>query len=722
MKGCLQILLLLTLPAIVDAQALTIDPKANMVMRGKVFLVVRNAALVNNGSLSDSAGTVHFTGDKDTSISYLGGTKPVSVYNLTVNKTAFGTALKSPVAVQNMLGVYGGLLYPDSNLVLRSDKDLTARVDVIPAGANIIGKSIVERYFPARRSWRLVTSPLTSTTSIFDSWQNKGIYVPGINTAITGPNPTGAGGNGLDASPQNNASMKTWNKATQQLDPVLDTKVKLSPGNNGSADNSGYFLFVRGDRDVNNFNIPNSNITTLRSNGQLQTGTQNFTASATGGGFTLVGNPYASPVDFNGVSITNLVKRFYVWDPTLNLLGAYVMLDDLNNDGVFTKSINASAQTNHLQSSQAFFVETQSNGAANIMFPENSKSAGNNNQLFRPVPSGNNSITQAIRILLQLPQTDSSTITADGVLVECNGTFSDSVDRDDAVKFSNINENLALLRYNHALSAERRPEFNDQDTIFLKLNRTSQRNYRLQLEPEGNYQPGLLAWLEDSYLNSSTPVDLYNKSLIDFAIDANAASAASNRFRIVFKQTNVLPVFSIGLNAVAMNDSVLVNWQVPDETNLVKYEVERSADGIHFYSIKMVMMNNNHQYAIADIQPLSGYNFYRIRYLDATGKTGYSNIMKVLMTGAGLSSVNITPNPVVNNTINLQLSNYPKGHYIITLLAEGGQKVYETNLEYQQATQSFAITPTVHLAAGAYLVIIQNGNDQPVTKKIMVAE
>lgn len=88
---------------------------------------------------------------------------------------------------------------------------------------------MVERYFPARRLWRLVTSPLTSTSAIFDSWQNKGIYVSGVNTSITSPNPTGALGNGLDVSPQNNASMKTWNKATQQLDPVLNTKVKLSP-------------------------------------------------------------------------------------------------------------------------------------------------------------------------------------------------------------------------------------------------------------------------------------------------------------------------------------------------------------------------------------------------------------------------------------------------------------------------------------------------------------
>lgn len=136
----------------------------------------------------------------------------------------------------------------------------------------------------------------------------------------------------------------------------------------------------------------------------------------------------------------------------------------------------------------------------------------------------------------------------------------------------------------------------------------------------------------------------------------------------------------------------------------------------------MVIANNNHQYAISDIQPLTGYNFYRIRYMDATGKTGYSNIVKVRITAAITSSINITPNPVVNNVIYLQLSNYPKGHFTITLMTENGQRVYETHIEHRQPSQSFLITPAVHLAAGAYFITLKNGNNQPVIKKIIVAE
>lgn len=702
-----------------NAQSLTISPNSKLVMRGNISLVIRNAALINNGTLVDSAGTVQFSGNKDTMFSFLAGTKTTSVYNLTINKSGFGTALKSAVAVQNVLGVYNGILYPDSNLVLRSDKNLTARVDVIPAGADIIGKSIVERYFPKRRAWRLLTSPLKNTPGIFETWQNKGVYEQGINTFVTGPNPTGAGGNGLDASPQNNSSMKTWNTATQLYESVVNTHAPLSPANAMDADNIGYFLFVRGDRDPANFNIPNSSNTTLSSNGQLQTGTQHLTACATGGAYTLMGNPFASPINFNSVIRTNLVKRFYVWDPSLNMLGGYVMLDDLDNDGIFTKSINASTQTNHIQSSQAFLVETQANGAAGIHFPEPCKSSGNNNMLFRPVTN----TFQSMRIILNLLESDGSVIVADGVLLECNNTYADSINRDDALKFANINETLSLLRHDKSLAAERRPALSATDTLFFKLLRTTQRKYQFQMEPAGINDPSLTAWLEDSYLNTSVPVDLYQTSVIKFSVDTNSASAANNRFRIVFKSPTVLPVVLLSVDAYVQNKDVVVNWSVANELNIKSYEVERSLDGVNFSGITAVSPENNtaqHQYNIYDHQPVAGYNYYRIKYMDEDGTVHYSTVVKVKMNEPATSSITVFPNPIENNTIHLQFSNCTTGKYHVRLLSETGQVIYESDIKLVSASRSLSITPPVHLPAATYLLEIMSEKNTTITKKITV--
>lgn len=720
MKQILQILLFAFASSLASAQSLTINGNSKLIMKGNVSLVIRNAALINNGTLTDSAGTIQFSGDKDTTFSFVDGSSPTSVYNLHINKGGFGTAMKSKVAVQNVLGVYNGILYPDSNLTLRSDKDLTARVDVIPAGANIIGKATVERYFPKRRAWRLVTSPLTSTASIFDTWQNKGVYAPGINTWVTGPNPTGAGGNGLDASPQNNASMKTWNVSTQALEPVLNTYAKLSQGSSGQADNTGYFLFVRGDRDVNNFYLPNSSNTTLSSSGQLQVGTQNFTASSNGGGYTLVGNPYASPLDFNNVSRTNLVKRFYVWDPFLNIVGGYVMLDDLDNDGVFTKSINASAQTRHIQSGQAFFVETQTNGAANLRIGEGNKSAGNNNAVFRPATEPGN--IQHIRITLQLNENDSTAIVADGVLFEGADIFSKDIDRDDALKFFNINETMSLVRNGTGLTAERSTRLSENDTLFIKLQRITQRSYTFEIEPANIDDPALSAWLEDSYLQTSIPVDLYNTSFFDFVVDANPASSAATRFRVVFKRAAVLPVTIVSVNAVLQNNEVAVSWTVENEINISQYEVERSADGINFTSVAVKDAAGNtatHRYSITDKHPLKGYNYYRIKYIDETGKVQYSIIVKVNNAAAAQPLITVYPNPVTDNIIHIQFDNYATGKYKARLMNEAGQLVYETTVTISNSNDKTVIKPSVQLAAGSYLLELA-GAAAVITKKIMV--
>ena len=128
--------------------------------------------------------------------------------------------------------------------------------------------------------------------------------------------PISGGANGLDNG--NASSLKAWDVSSQSLVQVLNTYVDISPTNTGSADNTGYFVFIRGDRCLCNFTIPYTNITTITSIGGLQIGSQTFTASATAGQYTLIGNPYASPIDFNSLSRTNLVKRFYVWDPKLN--------------------------------------------------------------------------------------------------------------------------------------------------------------------------------------------------------------------------------------------------------------------------------------------------------------------------------------------------------------------------------------------------------------------
>ncbi|MEJ7587243.1 MAG: T9SS type A sorting domain-containing protein [Ferruginibacter sp.] len=679
----------------------------------------------NNGRFTASTSTVKFSGDTDTLVSYIAGNKTTSFHNLSIVKSAYGVALKSAVWVKNVLAVNAGNLYTDSNLTLKSDAVLTARVDVVPAASQIIGKANVERYIPSRRAWRLMTAPVTNSNTIYRTWQNYGIYTPGLGTLVTGPNPTGVAGNGLDQSFQNNPSLKTWNAATQSFSNVANTHLPISPRCTGSADNTGYFVFVRGDRDPNNTNISNTNITTLNSIGSLQTGTQTFAAGATSNSYTLVGNPYASPIDFNKVSLTNLVKRFYVWDPLINLLGGYVMMDDLDNDGVYVTSISGSSQTRDIQSSQAFFVETKLNGTASISFNENNKSGNNNNLVFRPLtpntPTGSG-IGQ-IRNNLYLQETDNTTILADGVIAEFNDNFNLQVDRDDALKFGNVNENLAIQRYTSTVAAERRPSLTANDTLFFTMSKMVKRNYQFELVINGFEQTNLVGLLQDSYLNTSTPVNLSGTTRISFNIDANAASSVAKRFRLVFKEISTLPLTIMDVVANEQNDDIVVDWKVENEINRWKYDVEKSTDGVVFTKAGVMNVsgtdNKYNSYSWLDVNAVQGINFYRIKTYERSGEIRYSAIVKVTMRNSG-TGFGIFPNPVKGKIINLQMNNQPAGTYLVRLTNTIGQTLYTNSLKHAGGNSIQAINTGNKLPAGSYQLEIIGQDDSHNTQKVII--
>ncbi|MDB5277548.1 MAG: hypothetical protein JWR61_2503, partial [Ferruginibacter sp.] len=492
----------------------------------------------------------------------------------------------------------------------------------------------------------------------------------------------------------------------------------ISAGNTGSADNTGYFIFIRGDRNPANTCTCTFTNTTVSSIGALQTGTQTFPASSVAGKYTLIGNPYASPVNFENLTRNNLVKRFYVWDPSLNITGGYVSMDDVDGTGNWLQSV-PSAQTTDIQSGQAFFVETLAAGTASISFNESSKSVNRSNVGFRPmgVPSG------LIRTTLYLLNADNTTTLADGTFVQFNNKFSSGLDRNDALKFGNTNENLSIVRNTTSLAAERRPELTVNDTIYFKLTTTSQRAYQFVFDASNMQQPGMVGYLLDSYLGTSTLVSLDGKTTVKFSINAAAASAATNRFKIVFKTTTVLPVTFTSVKAYQQNTAIAVEWNVENEINMVKYDVEKSTDGSTFTYVNTTDVsgtsNANNTYSWLDVKPTQGVNYYRIKSYDINGDIKYSVIVKATMA-AGTSGYSIYPNPVTTNVINLVMTNQLAGKYQVQLTNAIGQVILVKDIQFQGGTGTQSLNTVSKLTAGVYQLEISGQDNTHETQKVIV--
>lgn len=715
-----------TIPVITDLQ-----------IYSSAVLTVTNAtmkiggAITNNGIFDVSNGSLDFNGTSTQNIAgsfFLGNT----LKDLIVSNPA-GVNVSSVAG--NPLNIKGDLSFGNvnnanlntgNNIVLLSTANSTARVADINNGVTngvvnntgnkFTGQVTVQRFYPATRAWRLVTSPLSNTGSIFKNWQDSGKNRPGVGVLVTG-SPVA---NGLDPSQLNNSSLKWGSNIT----PVLDTKNMMLSGSSPNAANIGYFLFVRGDRDPANTIAPNTNITTLSSKGLLQTGPQKFATSPTPGSFSLIGNPYASPVDFSKLTRVGVVNRFYAWDPRLNVVGGYVTVDDYSGSGNYSYSVQGpGGQDLNIQSSQAIFVQTDSsNVPPSIQFNEADKTTNNNLAMFRPTtPTGTGSAVQSLRINLYLANSPNA-IFADGALAEFYAQAHAGFTQEDALKFININETVSLFRDGRSLSIERRPFITSNDTLFLRLTRTTQRNYNLELVPD-NFDPTMTAFLEDKYKGTLTPLIIAGKTNYSFSIDGVAASALADRFHIIFKLAKVLPVSFKTIKAYQQQSNISVEWDVENEININKYEVEKSADGINFVKVNSTSATgangSSAHYQWLDLNPSAGDNYYRVRSIGKDGKYEFSKVVVVKMANV-LSDIRVYPNPVTTNNIGVEFKNMPVGIYHAKLLNTVGQTMLKKQISHAAGTSIESIQPVRKLIAGMYQLEIVSPDKTIMTLKVIV--
>ena len=136
-------------------------------------------------------------------------------------------------------------------------------------------------------------------------------------------------------------------------------------------------------------------------------------------------------------------------------------------------------------------------------------------------------------------------------------------------------------------------------------------------------------------------------------------SSAANRFKIIFKPKPPYvptPVIFTSLNASQQGQRIAVKWQVKNEMDIAKYEVEKSTNGIEFALVNTTNVNNHNaisgDYAWVDDKEASGTNFYRIKSIGLNGTSSVTPFVKVVASKTGAAFI-VYPNPVKGNTINL---------------------------------------------------------------------
>ncbi len=539
-----------------------------------------NGAVIGNGTLSGSPTSNLVIGGAAGTLNFTTGANDLLALTLNNNASAtLGSALNIVPAGVLSVGS-SATLNANGNLTMKADGTGTARIAALGTGGAINGDVTVETYIPGRRAYRQLAAGVRSAATIQTNWQEgKGTYVANRGIFVTGSK---TGSNGFDASTSGSANVYTFNTTTSAYEALANTDVlKLNPF-------SGYRVFVYGDRDPVELTLTNiatgttdnrnfqHGYTVLRAKGSLITGTvtyNNSGASVNGGtadaagklsnvenGYSLISNPYWSPVDFNAISKTGVNPTYWVWDPTVGNRGAYISYT--------SGSASAGGLTQYIQAGQAIFVQTS---AANpvITFTESNKASTYSNKGMKVQN------TEPAKFTVQLYENgrlQENRQMQDATAVAFRRDFNTAVGMEDAEKFINSDENIAIVRNNATLGVEGRPLLS-ADTIQLRMWKLAPEfNYSLKITGE-RFGAGVEAYLQDRYENKMYPLNAAGSTVVPFSFSADSATFY-NRFRIIMSA----PKTEVKASPKSVNKQLLV-YPNPVRTGVITIDVPELQPG-----------------------------------------------------------------------------------------------------------------------------------------------
>lgn len=207
--------------------------------------------------------------------------------------------------------------------------------------------------------------------------------------------------------------------------------------------------------------------------------------------------------------------------------------------------------------------------------------------------------------------------------------------------------------------------------------------------------------------------EIYGQYNIGVSPDAVGAKNGINSFTRfgLLNEYILLPVTLTDIKAYQQGNNIQVNWVALNELNIDHYEVEKSGDAINFKTVGHSAALNNGMpqtsYAITDLSPFAGNNYYRIKIFAKDGTVSYSAIVSVNISG-GKASIKVMPNPVHNRVVNMQLNNLKEGKYQLLLYNSVGQQVFSKTIEHSggSSVQQLILTPAVK--PGTYILKLYN--------------
>jgi hypothetical protein len=199
---------------------------------------------------------------------------------------------------------------------------------------------------------------------------------------------------------------------------------------------------------------------------------------------------------------------------------------------------------------------------------------------------------------------------------------------------------------------------------------------------------------------------------MDLQVSANnkliAATHGKGVFEIDLFTGITLPATLLDFGGVNRNNYNELHWTVAQEDGLLRYEVERSTDGVSFQRIVSKNSGNNtNQVTYRHSDPVAADHYYRLKMINRDGSFTYSNTIFIQL--ATKAKINLVNNPFTDMIV-LQYTLKREEKINVEFFASTGAVLRRKQYQASPGTGVYTIYGLDDLPAGTYLVTVSTSD------------
>ena len=213
-----------------------------------------------------------------------------------------------------------------------------------------------------------------------------------------------------------------------------------------------------------------------------------------------------------------------------------------------------------------------------------------------------------------------------------------------------------------------------------------------------------------------------NNAAFSFQGNRNPFVDRPEYVNLVWNQTcpglAALPVSIVYFSGKLVGNKVVLNWEVENEINFNRYQIERSFNGSDYSFIGSVKASGNRSYSFNDnAEVIRGRRvYYRIKQIDNDGSFKYSEIFTLHIPLN--TKFTVYPNPATTY-IHLQMNNNSNDKVVVQVSDASGKIIINKNYTTANGLINISTQP---LSTGSFIVKIINANGESYLQKVVVVK